>query len=190
MRSKIGKRTLSCSRKKPGLRTCRMMHISTRSHRRWEVALKAVMGWAQTTAVQKSNQLKEKKAERASDLKTNTAVKMVDIKAGKDDATTQFHPQRFLRPPVVAPEKYWNLFPKSWGERYYSVYLEDVGLQNDLGQKQIELLHDRRSALKIKMFTPSNVNVGRGGTRTTNVRNNEDGDSLDLVSKDEWTKLA
>ena len=40
-----------------------------------EVALQAVMGWAQTMAVQKSNQLKEKKAEKASDMKTNTAVK-------------------------------------------------------------------------------------------------------------------
>ena len=155
-----------------------------------EVALQAVLWWAQTQAVQKSNQLKEKKAEKATDMKTNTAVKMVDIKAGKDDSTTQFHPQRFLRPPVVAPEKYWNLFPKKWEEKYYSVYLEDVGLQHDLGQRQIELLHDRRSCIKIKMFAPANVNVGRGGTRTTNVRSCEDGDSLDVVSKDEWTKLA
>ena len=155
-----------------------------------EVALQAVLGWAQTRAVQKANQLKEKKAEKASDLKTNTAVKVVDVKPGKDDSTTQFHPQRFLRPPVVAPEKYWNIFPKKWEEKYYSVYLEDVGLQNDLGQRQIELLHDRRSSIKIKMFAPANVNVGRGGTRTTNVRSCEDGDSLDVVSKDEWTKLA
>ena len=155
-----------------------------------EVALQAVMGWAQTMAVQKSNQLKEKKAEKATDMKTNTAVKLVEVKAGNDDATTQFHPQRFLRPPVVAPEKYWALFPKKWEEKYYSVYLEDVGLQHDLGQRQVELLHDRRSSIKIKMFAPANVNVGRGGTKTTNVRSCEDGNSLDLVSKDEWTKLA
>ena len=155
-----------------------------------EVALQAVMAWGQTQAVQRSNQLKEKKAEKATDLKTNTAVKVTEIKAGKDDSTTQFHPQRFLRPPVVAPEKYWNLFPKKWEEKYYSVYLEDVGLQNDLGQRQIELLHDRRSCIKIKMFAPSNVNVGRGGTRTTNVRSCDDGNSLDVMSKDEWTKLA
>ena len=55
------------------------------------MALKAVMGWAQTTAVQKSNQLKEKKAERASDLKTNTAVKMVDIKVLPRIARKEHH---------------------------------------------------------------------------------------------------
>ena len=155
-----------------------------------EVALQAVMAWGQTMAMQQSNLLKERKAEKSTNLKTNTAVKMVEVKAGVDDATTKFHPQRFLRPPVVAPEKYWNLFPKKWDEKYYSVYLEDVGLQNDLGQRQIELLHDRRSSIKIKMFAPANVNVGRGGAKTTNVRSCEDGNSLDLVSKDEWTKLA
>ena len=155
-----------------------------------EVALQAVMAWGQTMAVQQSNMLKEKKAEKATNLKTNTEVKMVEIKSGMDDATTKFHPQRFLRPPVVAPEKYWSLFPKKWEEKYYSVYLEDVGLQHDLGQRQIELLHDRRSSIKIKMFAPANVNVGRSGTKTTNVRSCEDGNSLDLVSKDEWTKLA
>ena len=154
-----------------------------------DVALQAVMAWAQTLAVQKANTLKESKAEKTSNVRKNTNVKVVEVAAGKDDATTVFHPQRFLRPPVVAVEKYWNLFPKAWGEKYYSVYLEDVGLQNELGQRQIELLHDRRSAIKIKMFAPSNVNVGRSGTKTTNVKSCEDG-STDFQSKDEWTKLA
>ena len=154
-----------------------------------EVALQAVMAWAQTMAVQKANTLKESKAERTSNVRKNTQVKVVEVQAGRDDSTTIFHPQRFLRPPVVAVEKYWNLFPKAWEEKYYSVYLEDVGLHNELGQRQIELLHDRRSAIKIKMFAPSNVNAGRSGTKTTNVRSCEDG-STDFQSKDEWTKLA
>ena len=64
-----------------------------------EVALQAVMAWGQTLAMQQSNLLKERKAEKSTNLKTNTAVK-----AGVDDATTKFHPQRFLRPPVVAPD--------------------------------------------------------------------------------------
>lgn len=153
-----------------------------------EVALQAVMNWAQTEAMNKANKLKEKKAERSTDMRTNTAVKVVEVKEGKDDATTVFHPQRFLRPPVVSLEKYWNLYPKKWDEKYFSVYMEDVGLQNELGQRQIELLHDRRSAIKIKMFAPANVNVGRSGTKTTNIRSGEDG--IDMVSKDEWTKLG
>ena len=101
-----------------------------------DVALQAVMAWAQTLAVQKSNTLKENKAEKTSNVRKNTKVKVVEVQAGKDDATTLFHPQRFLRPPVVAVEKYWNIFPKCWEEKYYSVYLEDVGLQNELGQRQ------------------------------------------------------
>ena len=154
-----------------------------------EVALKAVMTWAQTRAVEKANTLKENKAEKSSNVKKNTKVKLVEVEAGQDDATTVLHPQRFLRHPVVAVEKYWHLMPKSWDEKYYSVYLEHVGLQNDLGQRQVELLHDRRSAIKIKMFAASNVNAGRSGTKTTNVRTCEDG-SADFQSKDDWMKLA
>ena len=153
-----------------------------------EVALQAVMNWAQTEAMQKANQLKEKKAEKATDMRKNTAIKMVEIKEGKDDATTVFHPQRFLRPPVVGLEKYWSLYPKKWDEKYFSVFMEDVGLQNELGQRQIELLHDRTSALKVKMFAPANVNVGRSGTKTTNMRSGEEG--IDIVSRDDWAKLG
>ena len=80
-----------------------------------EVALQAVMAWAQTTA---TNQLKEQKVEKGSDMRKNTAVKVVLVKEGKDDATTVFHPQRFLRPPVVGLDKYWSLFPKKWEEKY------------------------------------------------------------------------
>ena len=153
-----------------------------------EVALQAVMNWAQTEAMQKANSLKEKKAEKATDMRKNTAVKLVEVKEGKDDSTTVFHPQRFLRPPVVSLEKYWKLFPKKWDEKYFSVFMEDVGLQNELGQRQIELLHDRRSAIKVKMFAPCNVNVGRSGTKTTNIRSGEEG--IDMVSKDDWAKLG
>ena len=153
-----------------------------------EVALQAVMAWAQTSALEKANQLKEQKVEKGTNMRKNNAVKMVEVKEGKDDATTVFHPQRFLRPPVVGLDKYWSLFPKKWEEKYYSVYMEDVGLQNDLGQRQIELLHDRRSAIKVKMFAPANVNVGRSGTKTTNIRSGEEG--IDMVSKDEWAKLG
>ena len=153
-----------------------------------EVALQAVMAWAQTAAMEKANQLKEQKVEKSSDMRKNTAVKMVQVKEGTDDATTVFHPQRFLRPPVVSLDKYWSLFPKKWDEKYFSVFMEDVGLQNELGQRQIELLHDRRSSIKVKMFAPANVNVGRSGTKTTNIKSGEDG--IDMVSKDDWVKLG
>ena len=66
--------------------------------------------------------------------------------------------------------------------------MEDVGLQNELGQRQVELLHDRRSAIKVKMFAPANVNVGRSGTKTTNIRSGEEG--IDMVSRDDWAKLG
>ena len=71
-----------------------------------EIALQAVMAWGQTMAVQKSNTLKENKAEKTNNMRRNTMVKLVEVKAGQDDATSVFHPQRFMRPPVVAVEKY------------------------------------------------------------------------------------
>ena len=46
----------------------------------------------------KANQLKEQKVEKGTNMRKNNAVKMVEVKEGKDDATTVFHPQRFLRP--------------------------------------------------------------------------------------------
>ena len=99
-----------------------------------EVALQAVMNWAQTVAMQKANKLKETKAEKRTNMKKNTAIKVMKVEEGEDDATSKLHPQRFLfRPPVVGLDKYWNLYPKEWEEKYYSVYMEDVGLQHDLG---------------------------------------------------------
>ena len=154
-----------------------------------EVALQAVMNWAQTVAMQKANKLKETKAEKRTNMKKNTAIKVMKVEEGEDDATSKLHPQRFLfRPPVVGLDKYWNLYPKEWEEKYYSVYMEDVGLQHDLGQRQVELLHDRRSAIKVKMFAPANVHVGRSGTKTTNLKSGEEG--VDIVSKDDWAKLG
>ena len=47
---------------------------------------------------------------------------------------SKLHPQHFLfRPPVVGLDMYWNLYRKDWEEKYYFVYMEDVGLQHDLG---------------------------------------------------------
>ena len=145
--------------------------------------------WAQTKAVLESNTLKVKKAEKGI-FKTNTTIKKINVEAGEDDATTIFHPQRYqLRPPVVSMTKVWANYPTHWPEVYYSIDLSDVGLDNVLGQKQKELLHDRRSQIQIKMFAPSNANVGRSGFKTTNLKTGEDG-TTDVVTRDEWAKLV
>ena len=139
---------------------------------------------------ERSNIMKLKKVEKNSSLKKNTDVKKMKVEEGEDDATTIFHPQRFMmRPPVVDLKKCWSLYPTSWPETYYSVYLTDVGLDNQLGQKQIELLHDRRSEIKIKYFAPINASVGRSGMKMTSLRSCEDR-STDVVSKDDWTKVV
>ena len=112
------------------------------------------------------------------------------IKEGEDDSTTVFHPQRFaLRPPVVNMSKVWDMYPTHWPEVYYSLHLSDVGLDHDLGQRQIELLHDRRSDIKIKMFAPCNANIGRGGFKTTSLKSAEDG-ATEFTTKDDWAKVA
>ena len=123
-------------------------------------------------------------------FKANTEIKSIELEAGNDNAKDDLHPQRFqMRTPVVSPSKYWELFPVKWPEVYYTAYLADVGLEDQLGQKQIEMLHDRRSPLQIKMFSALNSNIGRsGGFKTQNLRQLEDG-STDLVSKDDWARI-
>ena len=116
--------------------------------------------WSQTKATQEATALKAKKSERNGN-KMNTAVKMIKIEAGDDDSTTVFHKQRYaLRPSVVGQAKIWANYPTHWPEVYYSVNLPKVGLNNQLGQKQTEFLNDRRSKIEIKMFAPTNANMG------------------------------
>ena len=108
--------------------------------------------WSQTKATQEATAIKAKKSERTGNA-ANTAIKPVRIMEGEDDATTQFHPQRYaLRPPVSGQDKIWDKYPTHWPEVYFSVNLSDVGLENDLGQKQLKLLHDRRSEIRINYF--------------------------------------
>ena len=95
-------------------------------------------------AMQKANKLKEVKAEKRTSMKKNTRSKEENqheeeysIKRSrrrKARTMSKLHPQHFLfRPPVVGLDMYWNLYRKDWEEKYYFVYMEDVGLQHDLG---------------------------------------------------------
>ena len=153
------------------------------------VVAQMVLTWKQIQVMEKSNELKAKKADSKNSMKKNNPVKLIAIKEGEDDATTIFHQQRFaMRPPVVAPAKYWHLYPVEWKETYYSVHLEHVGLENVLGQKQISLLHDRRSELKINYFSQINANIGRDKV-ATNINIQNDG-SADIKSQDNWAELA
>ena len=94
--------------------------------------------------MQKANKLKEVKAEKRTSMKKNTRSKEENqheeeysIKRSrrrKARTMSKLHPQHFLfRPPVVGLDMYWNLYRKDWEEKYYFVYMEDVGLQHDLG---------------------------------------------------------
>ena len=127
---------------------------------------------------------------KGKDEKENQKIKMIKIESSEDDSTTVFHPQRFLmRPPVVNPKTYWHLYPTSWPETYYLLYLADVGLENVLGSKQIKLLHDCQKPIKVHNFSVLNANVGRSGIKTTNQRTCEDG-TTDIIKKDEWAKVV
>ena len=149
----------------------------------------AVMKWKEIQVQERANAIKEKKVDGKSRMKKNTPVKEVLVKEGKDDATKTFHPQRFLlRYPVVAPYKYWELYPTHWEEVYYSTYLEHVGLENTLGQKQVGLLHDRRSDLKIHYFSQLNANVGKDKL-ATNLTFQQDG-SAEVKNKEDWAEVV
>ena len=145
--------------------------------------------WSQTRATQEATALKAKKGEKK-EFKTNSKIKKIKLEAGEDDATMIFHPQRYsLRPPVSGITKVWPSYPTHWPEVYYSVDLSDVGLDNVFGQKQLELLHDRRSKIEVKMFASANAHIGRGGFKTMTLKTQEDG-STDIQNKDDWLSLA
>ena len=153
-----------------------------------EAAAQSIMSWMTTRTMMESNKLKESKTRAIGGReKPDEEIKAINIEAGKDDAVSQLHKQRFcFRTPLKDPKEYWNLVPLKWNEVNKSIYLEHVGLDNILSPRTIELLHDRSSPLEIKMFLTINISVGRSGTaRKQNLRTLDDG-STEVVHADDW----
>ena len=153
-----------------------------------ESASLQIMNWTTTKAMMTSNELKESKAmSRGGREKPDAPIKMVKIEAGDDDSTSTLHKQRFsFRTPLQAPKDYWHLVPLRWKEVNKSIYLENVGMDNVVSPKTLELLHDRSSPLEIKMFLTLNISVGRAGvSKKQNLRTLEDG-TTEVVSSDDW----
>ena len=152
------------------------------------IVAQQVMKWAEIQVMKEANEIKAKKSDKNS-MKKNTEIKPVKVEEGEDDATTKFHNQRFaMRTPVVAPSKYWHLYPTEWKEVYYSVHLDHVGLENTLGQKQILLLHSRTNELKVHMFSQVNAVIGKEKL-STNINFLKDG-SADIKSQEDWAALV
>ena len=152
------------------------------------IVAQQVMKWSEIQLMKEANDIKAKKADKNS-MKKNTEIKTVKVEEGEDNATTKFHNQRFnLRTPVVAPHKYWHLYPTEWKEVYYSVHLEHVGLENTLGQKQILLLHNRTNELKVHMFSQVNAVIGKEKL-STNINFLKDG-TADIKSQEDWAALV
>ena len=63
-----------------------------------------------TKAMMDSNKIKETKSRAIRGKeKPDEEVKTIDIEAGKDDALTNLHKQRFcFRTPLLEPKEYWN----------------------------------------------------------------------------------
>ena len=152
------------------------------------VVAQMVMKHQELKIMREANEIKTKKAESKSTMKKNTEVKIVKIEAGEDDSTTVLHPKRFLRPPVLAPSRYWHLFPVEYKEIYYSIHLEHVGLENVLSQKTVALLHDRRNEFKVQFFSQINANVGLDKI-ANNITFQKDG-SADIKSHENWAEVV
>ena len=153
-----------------------------------EAAAKSIMSWMTTKAMMESNKLKETKTRAIGGKeKPDEEIKLIDIEAGKDDAVSNLHKQRFcFRTPLKEPKEYWNLMPLRWKEVNKSIFLDHVGLDNILSPRTLELLHDRSSPLEIKMFLTMNISVGRSGTaRKQNLRTLDDG-TTEVVHADDW----
>ena len=153
-----------------------------------ESACQQIMQWTVTKAMLESNELKKNEAESKSTReKPDEDIKKILVESGEDDATETLHNQRFcFRTPLKDPSGYWALFPKKWSEINKSVYLDHLGLETICSPRVLELLHDRTSHLKIKMFLSINANVGMAGAGARqNLWTLDDG-SPEIVSLGDW----
>ena len=145
-----------------------------------------------TIALERQNSLREDKATKSKGgLKTDQEIKIINMVEGEDNATSKLHEQRFMmRTPLLEPSKYWDLYPVKWPEVNKRIHLTHLGLDSIISAKTLEIIHDRSDpTLTIKMFSPTNVMIGReGASQRSKVK--QMGSYLELESYDSWLEVA
>jgi len=86
----------------------------------------------------------EKKGVGAAIFGKDRKLSKVQFEKKSDDCCGKLHPARWLRLPMVAPEKYWEKVPRAHEQRFRHLQLGHYGAESQINEKVILSLHDRQ----------------------------------------------
>ena len=129
----------------------------------------------------------EKAATKGAALKQDDFPEKVKFPAGKDDGQKKLHAARFLRLPLSEPKDYYSQVPIKHSKRFRNISLEFSGCANEVSDKSILLLHDRRNVIELKHFLAENLNVA---SRPLKYLQRKEDDSLVSSSDYSWDEAS
>ena len=129
----------------------------------------------------------EKAATKGAALKQDEIPEKVKFPAGKDDGLKKLHAARFLRLPLSEPKEYYKQVPIKHSKRFRNISLEFSGCANEVSEKTILLLHDRRNAIELKHFLAENLNVA---SRPMRFSQKKEDDSLVSTADYSWDEAS
>lgn len=131
--------------------------------------------------------IKQQRAENSkmAMLKKDELPPRVKFGEGKDDGQERLHPARWLRLPFVDPKKYYDQVPVKHDHKYKNLALEFGGCSNNIADRTIHMLHDRRNSVEIKHFMTENSSVASKPMKE--IRRKED-EELVTLSDYNWSE--
>ena len=81
------------------------------------------------------------------------------VPAANDDRQTVLHPSRFFPASLSPVEDWWRQTPNKHDITVSAIQLRHLGIEHMVSPKTIEMCHDRRATLTIKMFCRVNASV-------------------------------
>lgn len=105
----------------------------------------------------------EKKGVGAAIFGKDRKLGKVQFKKKADDCCSRLHPARWLRLPMVAPEKYWEKVPRAHEQRFRHLQLGHYGAESQINEKVILSLHDRQVRLGTGSGTGTGIRYSQWG---------------------------
>ena len=91
------------------------------------------------------------------------------VPSSLDNRQTSLHPARFLPQSLAPPSQWWHLTPTKRDIIVSSIQLRHLGVEYQVSPRTIELCHDRKNILTIKMFCNVNSDVAERPAVTKQV---------------------
>ena len=105
-----------------------------------------------------------------------------------DNHRDQLHPARLDRHPPGSRAELWEQMPVWRTHTYRSIDLRPFGINSQVAEEALGILHDRRIMLKLKYFTRYNANIGSRGLKTKTDHYADGGTSS--TSHLDWKELS